>query len=149
MNGYGIVIFLHVLGACIWTGGHLVLSHAVLPRALRARDPKIVQDFEAGYEKFGIAALVLQVLTGAHLAMTHLPGAGDWVDFENPITRHVLAKIALLVLTIGLAIHARFFIMPKLTADNMRGLAWHIRIVTLFAVLFVLFGVGMRTGGVV
>ena len=34
---YGWVIFLHVLAATVWTGGHLVLATTVLPRALRER----------------------------------------------------------------------------------------------------------------
>lgn len=148
MTGHGLVVTLHVLGATVWTGGHLVLALAVLPRALRAKDPSIVRDFEAGYEKLGIPALVLQVLTGAHLAMVQLPTLAAWLDAENPIAHHVLAKLLLLVLTIGLAVHARFFIVPRLTSENMRALAWHIRLVTILAVLFVILGVGIRTGGV-
>jgi putative copper export protein len=147
MNTQAAIVTLHVLGATVWTGGHLVLTLGVLPRALRAKDPGMIRDYEARFEKLGIHALVLQVLTGAHLAATQLQGA--WLDTENPLARHVMAKIVLLLLTIGLAIHARLLLVPRLTAENMGALAWHIRIVTLLAVLFVVLGVGIRTGGVI
>ncbi len=147
MNAYAVVVTLHVLGATIWTGGHLVLSHTVLPRALKANDPKIVQDFEAGFEKIGIPALILQVLTGAHLAATHLPGVGTWLDTSNPVARLVLAKLGLLLATVLLAAHARIAIVPKITKENLRPLAWHIRIVTALAVGFVILGVAIRSGG--
>ncbi len=59
------ILALHVLGATIWTGGHLVLAFTVLPRALRARDPAILQDFEQGYERIGIPALLVQLPPGS------------------------------------------------------------------------------------
>ncbi|MBV1860098.1 MAG: hypothetical protein KUG77_16920, partial [Nannocystaceae bacterium] len=36
----------HILGATVWTGGHLVLVLVVLPRARRGGDPSVVQEFE-------------------------------------------------------------------------------------------------------
>ncbi|MBK7271345.1 MAG: hypothetical protein IPI07_18095 [Flavobacteriales bacterium] len=33
-----LVLVLHLLGAAVWVGGHLVLSLTVLPGALRDRD---------------------------------------------------------------------------------------------------------------
>ena len=37
-----LLLTLHILGACVWTGGHLVLAITVLPRALARRDAHIV-----------------------------------------------------------------------------------------------------------
>lgn len=68
---------LHVMGATIWTGGHLVLALTVLPHALRARDPKLLHDFEEGFEKLAIPALLLQVVTGVWMALQWLPTAAQ------------------------------------------------------------------------
>lgn len=61
---YRLLVALHLLGAAVWVGGHLVLSISVLPRALRARDPGIIREFESGFERLGIPALLVQVVTG-------------------------------------------------------------------------------------
>jgi putative copper export protein len=58
---YRLLVVLHLLGASVWVGGHLVLSLSVLPRALRARDPAIISEFESGLERLGIPALLVQV----------------------------------------------------------------------------------------
>ena len=65
---YGLLLLLHILAATIWTGGHIVLSTVVLPRALRERSPESLLRFERGYEKIGIPALLIQVGTGIALA---------------------------------------------------------------------------------
>ena len=69
-----VVLVLHVLGATIWTGGHLVLSTSVLPKALARRSPEVLQEFESGFERVGIPALIVQVLTGIWLLYRLLPG---------------------------------------------------------------------------
>ena len=56
---YRLLVVLHLLGATVWVGGHLVLSLVVLPRALRARDASVVAEFESGYERIGLPALLL------------------------------------------------------------------------------------------
>jgi len=35
MASYYIALSLHILGATIWAGGHLILATTILPRALR------------------------------------------------------------------------------------------------------------------
>ncbi|HAV88360.1 MAG TPA: copper transporter, partial [Pseudomonas sp.] len=40
------LLFVHLLGASVWVGGHLVLLFSVLPGALRGRDPQPVRRFE-------------------------------------------------------------------------------------------------------
>lgn len=63
-----IALVLHLLGATVWVGGHLVLLITVLPKALRDRNPHPVLEFEKPFERIGIPALVLQVITGLWLA---------------------------------------------------------------------------------
>jgi len=144
---YRLFVLLHVLAATIWTGGHLVLALTVLPRALRARDPRIVQDFESGFERLGIPALLIQVATGLWLAWRMAPSVASWFSFDNSLTAHIGIKLLLLLATILLALHARLRLIPRLTAATLPALAAHIVAVTFLSVLFVLVGVGLRTGG--
>jgi putative copper export protein len=144
---FKIALILHILGATVWAGGHLVLSLTVLPRALRRRDPAILSDFEEGYERIGIPALVVQVLTGVYLAHRLVPSVADWFSFTTVISTHVTLKFLLLLVTLALAMHARLRLIPKLSAETLPILAWHVVAVTVVAVLFVMVGVGFRTGG--
>lgn len=144
---YRHLVILHLIGASVWVGGHLVLSLAILPRALRARDPAIVRDFEAGFERIGIPALLVQVVTGILLALHWAPEIRTWLPPASPQAWLILGKLGLLAATVALAAHARLRIIPNLDATNLRFLAVHVVAVTLLALLFLVFGVAIRTGG--
>ena len=139
-----LLLIFHVLGATIWTGGHIVLAATVLPRALRAGDPKIVSDFEAGYEKLGVPALLVQIGTGIALAWLRLP-ISEWFSFDSRTAWLIFLKLVLLGATLALAMHARFGIVAKLDENNLRALARHVFGVTILAVLFVAVGVLIGT----
>lgn len=143
---YPIVLLLHVLGATIWTGGHLVLAISVLPKALRANSHAPVRDFEDAFEKIGIPALLTQVVTGLWLADRWVGSLGAIFSLATPHARGAAFKLALLLLTVVLALDARLRIIPRLGPHNLRSLAWHIIPVTVVSVLFVAAGVWMRTG---
>lgn len=142
-----LLLIVHLLGAAIWTGGHLVLATTVLPRAMRAKDASIVHEFEEGFERLGIPALIAQIVTGVWLASQWLPSLAQWTDVRSPLSRAVLTKLALLLVTATLAVHARLRVLPGLTAERLRLLAWHIVPVTVLSVLFVVVGALLRTGG--
>lgn len=144
---YKLMLILHLLGAAIWTGGHLVLALGILPRALWRRSPASIQQFEEVYERIGLPALVVQVGTGLWLMQRFLPNAGAWLDWSSPWTRLVLFKFALLAATLGLAVDARLRLVPRLDESRLVALAWHIIAVTVLSVLFVFAGAGFRTGG--
>jgi putative copper export protein len=144
---FKLALILHVLGASVWTGGHLVLSLTILPRALRQRDPGVIRSFEEGYERIGLPSLAIQVVTGLWLAHRLMPRLADWFSFTTIANTHVALKLLLLLLTVVLALHARLRIIPRLTERTLPMLAWHVIAVTVLAVLFVLLGVGLRTGG--
>src|SRR5206468_3592572 len=96
---YRLLVVLHLLGATVWVGGHLVLSLVVLPRALAARDPSIVREFESGYERIGLPALLLQALTGVWLALHWVPDMATWLA---PASLHgwlIVVKLGLLAAT--------------------------------------------------
>ncbi|WP_460098975.1 CopD family protein [Sessilibacter sp. MAH4] len=143
---YGIVLLLHILAATIWVGGHIILSTIILPNALKERSPQILLSFEQKFEKIGMPALIVQILSGFYLAHRLVPNIGDWFNVSNPITHPIMLKLALLLSTILLALNARFRVIPNLTAKSLPTMAWHIRTVTLFAILFAATGVSFKTG---
>ena len=144
---YSYILLLHVLAATIWTGGHLVLATTILPRVLKEKSPSDLFRFESGYERVGIPALIIQVITGLWLAHNLMPEIGLWFSFGNLISRLIFVKLILLLLTVLFAIDARLRIIPNLTDRNLMSLSYHIIPVTVISVLFVIVGVSFRTGG--
>jgi putative copper export protein len=140
-----LLLTLHILGACVWTGGHLVLATTVLPRALARRDARILRAFEEPFERIGIPALAVQVLTGAWLASQFAP-ISRWLAFGNALETRIGVKLILLGLTVALALHARLRVIPRLDDSNLRFLAAHIVLVTALAVALVVVGAGFQTG---
>lgn len=137
------LILMHVLGATVWVGGHLILSIGVLPKALRENNPQVILDFEKHFEKIGLPALLLQVVTGISMALIYVPFR-FWGSLSTPHHVYLWTKLALLAGTLLLAIHARFFILPRLTEQKLPLLAFHIVLVTVLAVFFVLTGLSFR-----
>ncbi len=143
---YGVLLLLHILAATIWTGGHIVLAVVVLPKALKERSPEVLLGFESVFEKIGMPALLIQVLTGLMLAHRMVPDIAQWFDVAHPASHAIMTKLVLLALTVGFAINARFRVLPTLSADTLKVMAWHIGSVTVFSILFVFVGVSFRTG---
>lgn len=143
---YSYVLLIHVLAATVWTGGHLVLATTVLPRALAARDPRILLDFEAGYERIGMPALIVQVLSGLWMAHAMLPDVAAWFAFDTLPSRLIVFKLALLLVTLLTALDARLRIIPRLSAATLPAMARRIVLVTVLSVLFVAAGVSFRGG---
>lgn len=137
------LILLHVMGATVWAGGHLILSLAFLPKALQTKDLSIINNFEKHYERVGIPALVLQVVTGIWMSLIYVPFSG-WLSLDTPHHLYLWTKLGLLLATVGLAIHARFFIIPNLTVEKLSLLALHIILATALAVGFVITGLSFR-----
>lgn len=143
---YGTLLLLHILGATVWTGGHLIVALTILPRVLKQRAPAELLRFESTYERIGIPALLIQVATGLWLAYRMVPDVSQWLAFDNPVARLVGTKLVLLALTMVFAADARLRIIPRLSEKNLTALAWHIIPVTVISVLFVVVGVSFRTG---
>ncbi len=144
---YTYIVLLHVLAATVWTGGHLVLASTVLPRALKVRSPEILLDFENGFEKVGMPALVIQIISGLWLAYQQVPDVAAWFGFETYAATMIALKLGTLAVTAAFAISARFFIVPNLRPETLPLFAWHIVPVTVLSVVFVILGVGIHTGG--
>lgn len=137
------LILIHVLGATIWVGGHLILSIGFLPKAIKQKKPQIILDFEKSFEKIGLPALLLQVITGISMALIYVPFQ-YWGSLSTPHHVYLWTKLGLLAGTLLLAIHARFFILPRLTEQKLPQLAFHIVLVTVLAVFFVMTGLSFR-----
>jgi len=144
---YATIIAMHILGACIWAGGHITLATAVLPRALREGRAQIVLDFERGYERIGLTALGAQVATGLWLTHFRLGAVGNWFQ-SNPLAHVFQLKLTLLAATVAIAAHARLRVIPQLEDRTLPHLAVHIFAITTLAVLFVIAGVLFRVGGI-
>lgn len=144
---FKILVILHTLGATVWTGGHLVLAVTVLPQALKSRDPDRIHQFESHFEGFGLLALLLQIVTGLWLTWIYFPGLQNFWAFDSFLSVYIGIKVGLLLGTLALAVHARFFIIPNLTKETLNSLAYHIVGVTTLAVLFAILGAGIRLGG--
>jgi putative copper export protein len=137
------LILLHVLGATIWVGGHLILSIGFLPKALREKNPRVITEFEKSFEKIGLPALLTQAITGIWMALIYVPFR-YWANFDTPHHVYLWTKLGLLAGTLLLAIHARFFILPSLTDQKLPQLGFHIVLVTVLAVFFVITGLSFR-----
>jgi putative copper export protein len=146
---YAWILFLHIVGATIWTGGHLVLALTILPRALRDRSLTELQSFESNFERIGIPALLVQIASGVWLALQVEPDVARWFAAEGRNASLILLKLGLLLTTLLLAVDARLRVIPRLDESRLGSLAWHIIPVTVISVLYVLVGVAIRTGSIV
>ena len=144
---YTYILLAHILAATIWTGGHLILSTLILPKALRNKDPESLMEFENGFEKIGMLALFIQIASGLWLAYQLVPEVSSWFTFEDYTTTSIGLKLIVLGITAAFALNARFRVVPKLTADTLVLFAWHIVPVTILSVCFVILGVGIHAGG--
>jgi len=144
---YSYLILLHLLGAIIWTGGHIILAALVLPDAIRRKAIDELLQFESQYEKIGIPALAVQIVTGIWLAKIRVPEFSVWLEWSNPDSRLIALKLGLLALTAVLALDARLRLIPSLTEEKLLSLALHIVPVTLISIIFVIVGVTFRGAG--
>ena len=143
---YSYVLLAHVLGATIWTGGHLVLTGAVLPRAFASRDPAVLLSFESGFERIGMLALLVQVITGIWMAYAIRPDFTNWFVVTDSTSRLITLKLGLLIATVLTALDARFRIIPGLSTKTMPAMARRIVLITVLSVGFVIVGVSFRGG---
>ncbi|MFZ2843328.1 CopD family protein [Psychrobacter sp.] len=143
---FNYLLILHLLGAAIWTGGHLILALVILPKVLSSRNLDALLQFEQQFEKIGMPALAIQIITGLWMAHNILPNVSAWFAFDNDISILIGIKLILLLMTATVAMHARFWVIPRLSADNLNGFAVNIVLVTLLSVTFVVIGTLFRTG---
>jgi putative copper export protein len=140
-------LIVHLLGASIWVGGHLLLLFRYLPEALKTKNPEVISQFEKKFEPIGLPALLIQIVTGIIMAYNYNVGFKKWFQFENGIETIISIKLLLLFATLLLAVHARIFIIPKLSSTNLNQLAWHILAINIIAMALLVFGTMVQYGG--
>lgn len=143
---FQVLLTLHLLGSSIWVGGHLILALTILPRALRLDDPVIISEFESKYEKLGVPALLIQIITGISLMYFYVDNIFDVFDFAYSQHTLIAIKLLLMVATIIIAAHARLRIVSDLKQSNLRFLAIHIITITVIAVTTMILGGLVRIG---
>jgi putative copper export protein len=136
---YKLALVLHLVGASVWLGGHLILALRIAPKALKLREPSLITDFEREYEPLGLPALLLQIVTGLWLAFGHYKVS--LLDFSSYASRGVHEKLLLLLVTLALAVHARFFLIPNLSENTIKSMSYHIWAISGVAVLMLLAGI--------
>lgn len=142
-----IILIIHLLSATIWVGGHLLLAIRYLPTALKHKDTQVISNFEKKFEPLGLSALLLLVITGLLMAYTYGVDMQLWFSFSNPIEKIVSIKLVLLFVTLALALHARLFIIPKLSPQNIVSMTFHILLITAIGVAMLVLGASVRFGG--
>ncbi|MCB0793802.1 MAG: CopD family protein [Flavobacteriales bacterium] len=138
------LLVLHLLGASVWVGGHLILLLTVVPSAMRSGDPEMIRAFEESYEKIGVPALVLQVVTGLWLANSYVPGILPALDMSDPLRTAIAWKLILLLATFVIGAHARLFIIPNLNKERLPWMAVHILLITMIALAMLVLGASVR-----
>ncbi|MBU5617955.1 CopD family protein [Psychrobacter sp. TAE2020] len=140
------ILIAHLLGATIWTGGHLILSLAILPKVLANRDLAMLLQFEQQFEKVGLPALVVQIVTGLWMAHQIMPTFSAWFTLDNDLSILISLKLSLLLATILVALHARFWVIPTLSTNTLRAFSVNIILITLLSVSLLIVGSLFRTG---
>ena len=109
---------LHVLGAGIWVGGLLPL--ALLLRAAATDEGADARPYAVlaarRFSRAAVGIVLVLAATGTWLAITHVGNVAGLVG--TSYGRLLLAKLALLVLALGLAALNRSVLLPRLGGDG-------------------------------
>lgn len=143
-----LLLILHLLSATIWVGGHIILCLRYLPKSFREKSTQPITQFEKQYEVIGIPALLVLVSTGLYMAHTHYANWNTWFAFSNSLETIASVKLILLFASLVLALHARIFIIPKLSFRSLPLMAFHIILITLVGISMLVFGTFFRFGGI-
>lgn len=144
---YKLIVITHLIGSALWIGGHMVLLFVIIPHALRTRSTDPIVRFEHQFGPIGLVALGVQVVSGLWLAH-HWVGPFSKIFTEPTLhTRMIAAKIVVLILTVGVAAFTQYRVVSRLSEKNLRLFLLLTSCLTGLAVLMLILGVGIRTGG--
>lgn len=146
LNIYGTLVVLHLLAACVWLGGHVVLASLVFPSTLDGRDPDTIYRIESLYDKVGMFALMGQILTGLLLAYLHTPDLGKWLAFDSPMGRLIGIKLILQFVILGLALDLRVRLFARVGSAGLSSLRLHVALISLVSAASVFVGASFRIG---
>lgn len=143
-----IALFLHLVGASVWVGGHLYLLLRLMPDFVKRGDVAGFLRFKKSYEPLGMAALVLQVATGLYMLNAIVPVA-LWTAPLGYLRCLIGGKFLWLLLTLLTAASARFGVVARLQKGTaspkaLKIMAAHVFLICLWALGFVATGVAFR-----
>ena len=147
---HSILLAFHVLGACIWFGGYVVLSFVILPKAKADKNPRLVVDFERRFRKIGWPALAAQMVTGPIMALRFVPDPGDWFLWQTANQDHIASKLIMLVILVALATVMQARVIPRNQAEESGSLKSAARVIhsmTFFSFMMVFTGLDIHTLG--
>jgi len=150
MNELHILLILHLLGVAIWVGGHIVLAVNILPQAWKQKSTNLLLSFESRYERIGLPALLIMIITGVRMAYIYNVKIEDWFSFSNPIENVISTKLSCLVVIFVFAASAQFKVLPKLRHDikYLPLMTFHIIMVTIISIAMLILGSFIRYGGI-
>ena len=149
MNEIHFLLILHLLGATIWVGGHILLCVIILPQVWKEKAMEKLFNFESRYEWIGMPALLMMLITGVRMAYLYNVKWTSWFAFETPIERVISLKLSLLIGIVLLALSAQFYVLPRLKTDSEKLplMAFHMIAVTLISLAMLILGSFVRYGG--
>ncbi len=136
-------LVLHLLGAVIWTGGHLTLALTALPAARAQSSTELLKSAWRRLDKLALPFLGLQVLSGLYLLHRLVPDPGQWFNMKSPVTHVFMTKLLLLVFTLAVVgwSHAK---RKQAPADQPGALAAPLWTVTILGILLIVAGAAFR-----
>lgn len=150
MGPHTTLLFLHVMSACIWFGGYVVLFFIVLPKAKREGKPEVFIEFEQSFQRIGLPALLAQCITGPILAMHFYSNPIDWFKFQTPHQDHIASKIIFLVIILLLVMRTRMNTVPRLRAGDpkaMKSAKWITGWILFLSFSNIMMGMSVNTNG--
>ncbi|MDM1139205.1 MULTISPECIES: CopD family protein [Empedobacter] len=150
MHELHLLLIFHLIGATIWVGGHIILSLVILPQVWKEKSIEKLFSFESKYERIGLPALLVMVITGVRMSYIYTIKISNWFQFENPIERVVSLKLIGLATIVLLALSAQFYVLPRLKTDDTKLplMTFHIIAVTTISIIMLILGSFVRYGGI-
>lgn len=144
---YLTLVVLHVLGAAVWVGSLVSILLGSIPHARNAGDLSALKHVgKIVVGRLGLAALVLQILTGIRLATKWIVWSAIFSTPSGP-GHLILAKIVLLVVVLAVAGHIYHRTLPALSREKLAMFSTLNWVVLALSLLIVIAGVGVRSGG--
>lgn len=149
MSELHLLLILHLVGATIWVGGHILLCTVILPQVWKEKSVEKLFNFESRYEWIGMPALLVMLITGVRMAYLYNVKIAQWFAFETPIERVISLKLSLLFAIVLLALSAQFYVLPRLktSISKLPLMAFHMIAVTLISLAMLIVGSFVRYGG--
>ena len=82
--------------------------------SVETKSTKLLFNFEQRYERIGLPALLIMMLTGIRMAYIYNVKIESWFSFSNPVENVISTKLTCLVLIFLFAASAQFKVLPNL-----------------------------------